>query len=173
MQVISQHGCSFSLECKYEDEGILFYTSGLIKYGKKEICYLFKLNSVMHFEFARDMVAGIASSMAEGEQYHLKSVQIITDDNDKLIHAFRLFKSYKYKKMLEIKYLADPKERIIYPLDGNIYLFNPNVDEWIRFDKLVYVSFKKDTVENFDDFELIHIDGDKTNCCLDNLRLVV
>ena len=173
MKVVSEHGCGFELNSKYDNDNILFYTSGLTKYGKKEVCYLFNPNSVMHFDFARDMIAGIASSMAEGEHYNLRTVQMITDDNNKLIHAFRLFKSYKYRKMVEIKYLTDPEDRIVYPLDGNVYLFNPNVDEWIRFDKLVYVSFKGDTVKGFDDFELIHIDGDKTNCKLDNLKLAI
>ena len=45
----------------------------------------------------------------------------------------------------------------------------------VRVDKLVYTSFKFDTLKGLseDDWELIHLDGDFKNNALDNLELVV
>lgn len=153
------------------------YTKGMKKFGLKEL--LIDYDPLMiDDKVAEKILREIGEQMYEGEIFDLGKAHYI-DDKDHLKHVFHLRKTLMNGKLyLEVEYFTE--RMFVWPMhdgfgDGYTYLFNGLTGDWIRLDKLVYCTFNgsPEGTKSFDDFNLIHVDGDKMNNALDNLRLVM
>lgn len=153
------------------------YTNGMKRFGLKEL--LIEYDPLMiDDKVAEKILREIGDQMYKGEIFDLRKTHYI-DDKDHLKHVFQLHKALmKGKMFLEVDYFIETM--FTWPMhdgygDGYTYLFNGLTGDWIRLDKLVYCTFNEmpKGAESFDDFDLIHIDGNKMNNALDNLRLAM
>ena len=168
----------YEIKTKYlSDHEILIYTRDLPKYKCKDLFFNFKDDEDLSLDFVITFIGEVAASMIDGEKYSLNALHQIIDGDDHgfLTHVFSLKKKKLFgADALRVQYCLN--EMVTCAKDGYTYIFNPNANKWIRVDKLVYVTFNSDEIEEKvkdgktdDDFDIIHIDGDKTNNRLDNL----
>ena len=153
------------------------YTKGMKRFGLRELLIEYD-PAMIDDKVAEKILLEIGEKMYEGEIFDPRKTHYI-DDKDHLKHVFDLHKTLMDGKLfLEVEYFTETM--FTWPMhdgygDGYTYLFNGLTGNWIRLDKLVYCTFNgtPEGTESFDDFDLIHIDGNKMNNALDNLRLVV